>query len=109
MFSGNNTGERTLGSSLMTTINPDGLSDELNIFNVKGEFINSLKSPGHFDPGDSYNWMVLTDSSYFVQIPNKTGTERYRIALIKNEGDILQSFANTHFFNDDYRRVNLEA
>ncbi len=86
---------------------PDGLSDELNIFNITGEFISSLKSPGHFNPGDSYNWMVLTDSSYFVQIPNKTGTERYRIALINNDGDILQSFANTHFFNDDYRRTNL--
>ncbi len=79
---------------------PDGLSSNINIFNIKGELLSSLKSPGKFAIVQENNWMVLTDSSYLVHIHNNTGTEKYRIALININGDILQSFANTHFYND---------
>ncbi len=77
---------------------PDGLTHIINIFNTEGEFINSLKSPGEFWGLNSNNWMVLTDSSYLVQIPNHTGTEKIRIAMINNNGEILKKYANTTFF-----------
>ena len=75
----------------------DPLKSELIIYNTKGELINIVKTPGGLSPSSS-NWMPLTDSTYLVQIPNRTGNEKFRIALIDNNGEILEGFPNTTFF-----------
>jgi len=77
---------------------PDGLSNVMNTFSIYGEFINSLKSPGDFWVLNSNSWMPVTESSFFVHIPNHSGSEEYRIALIDNNGEILQKYANTTFY-----------
>jgi len=79
---------------------PDGFSNVMNIFNINGEFINSLKSPGKFYVLNSNSWMPVTDSTYLVHIPNIIGDEENRIVLIDNNGEILQKYANTTFYTN---------
>ncbi|TVR72951.1 MAG: 6-bladed beta-propeller [Marinilabiliales bacterium] len=79
---------------------PDGLSNVMNIFNVYGEFINTLKSPGDFWVLNSNSWMPVTDSTFLVHVPNHTGNEGSRVVLIDNNGDILQKYANTTFYTN---------
>jgi hypothetical protein len=78
---------------------PNVTLHELNIFNTKGKFLNTVKSPGRFSAIESINWMPLSDSSFLVQIPNDTGVEEYRIAHINFYGEIIKKYANTTFFN----------
>jgi hypothetical protein len=79
---------------------PDGLSNMMNIFNINGEFIHALKSPGKFYVLNSNSWMPVTDSTFLVHIPNITGNEENRAVLINNNGEILQKYANTTFYID---------
>jgi hypothetical protein len=78
---------------------PNVTLHEINIFNTKGKFLNTLKSPGRFSAIESINWMPLSDSSFLVQIPNDTGIEEHRIAHINFYGEIIKKYANTTFFN----------
>lgn len=78
---------------------PDVTLHVINIFNTKGKFINTVKSPGRFSAIESINWMPLSDSSFLVQIPNDTGVEEHRIAHINFHGEIIKEYANTTFFN----------
>ncbi len=79
---------------------PDGLTGEVNIFNTKGEFLKTFKSPGTFANANHHNWTVLTDTSYLVQIPDHAENGKYRIALINDKGEILKGFTITAYFND---------
>ena len=74
---------------------PDGLTGEVNIFNTKGEFLKTFKSPGAFAGATYHNWIVLTDTTYLVQIPDES-----RIALINDKGEILNGCTITAYFNE---------
>jgi hypothetical protein len=79
---------------------PDGLSNVMNIFNLNGEFINTLKSPGQFHVLNSNSWMPVTDTTFLVHIPNIIGNEENRVVLIDSNGEILQKYANTTFYTN---------
>jgi hypothetical protein len=79
---------------------PDVRTSKINIFNTKGEFLKTFKSPGAFAGATYHNWIVLTDTTYLVQIPDHAENGQYRIALINDKGEILKSFAITAYFND---------
>lgn len=79
---------------------PDAMSNVMNTFDINGEFMNSLKSPGKFYVLNSNSWMPVTDSTFLVHIPNIAGNEDNRAVLIDNNGEILQKYANTTFYTD---------
>ncbi|MGF1587108.1 MAG: 6-bladed beta-propeller [Bacteroidales bacterium] len=79
---------------------PDARSSKINIFNTKGEFLKTFKSPGAFAGATYHNWIVLTDTTYLVQIPDDADNGKYRIALINDKGEILNGFTITAYFND---------
>ena len=79
---------------------PDVRTSKINIFNTKGEFLKTFKSPGAFAGATYHNWIVLTDTTYLVQIPDHAENGQYRIALINDKGEILKGFTITAYFND---------
>ncbi len=79
---------------------PDAMTNQINIFDINGKFLNNVKSPGYFYPLEGNSWMPITDSTYFVHIPNIIGNEENRVVLIDNNGEILQKYANTTFYTN---------
>ncbi len=76
---------------------PDYSKNEFILYNTEGEFIKTFKSRGRFSV-KSGSWIPLTDTTYLVSIPNQTGKEKYRIALINDKGEILKKYPNSTFF-----------
>ena len=93
---------------------PDPTTNKINIYSSSGEFIDDIKTPGGFSNSIySHNWKLLTDTTFFIQIPNNSGNEEYRIALINDAGEILKGYPNTKFYTPHnpaaYRSYNIQA
>lgn len=86
---------RIFGDKIFLT---DYGKNDFILYNSEGEFVKTFKSPGHFSTG-SRNWIAITDTTYLVSIPNQSGEEKYRIALINDSGEILKKYPNTKFFD----------
>ncbi len=93
---------------------PDPITNKINIYSSSGEFIDDIKTPGGFRNSIySHNWKLLTDTTFFIQIPNNSGNQEYRIALINDVGEISKGYLNTTFYTPHnpaaYRSYNIQA
>ena len=79
---------------------PDAGNNVIHIYDIKGNFIENVKSPGQFSNQIQVNnYFPITDSLFLVQIPNLTGREKNRISMINRNGETLITYSNTTFFN----------
>ncbi len=79
---------------------PDPVTHKIKFYSSMGNFITEIITLGEFSPNIySRNWMPLTDTTFLVRIPSKTGKEPFRIALIDDWGETIRRYRNTSFFN----------
>ena len=79
---------------------PDAGKDNIQFYNTAGEYLYSVKAPGEFSPSIySRNFISDTDTTFLIRIPNRTGTELFRIAHFDKNGHVIQKYRNTTFFN----------
>jgi hypothetical protein len=101
---GNGPGEYTHISQIRIVNNsiliPDAGKDNIQFYNAEGEYLYSVKAPGEFSPSiHSRNFISDTDTTFFIRIPNRSGSEPYRIALFDKNGHVIQKYRNTSYFN----------
>ena len=86
---------------------PDANRNIIRIYSTKGNFIENVESPGKFtNQFQINNYLPITDSLFFVQIPNLTGLESTRVSLINRKGEVLINYENTTFFNREKPRFD---
>lgn len=78
---------------------PDPIRNTLMTFDNLNNFKEEIKSLDCFTTQKFIeNYFVLSDSTFLIQIPNQTGVQKNRIALINRNGKVLKKYANTTFF-----------
>ncbi|MDY0201429.1 MAG: 6-bladed beta-propeller [Tenuifilaceae bacterium] len=82
---------------------PDLLSSKIQIYNFKGEHVNSIKVPENHLSGTPQlkNWHPTSKSSAYIYVPITSGDQKYRLIEINDRGDTLSTFPNTTFFQMD--------
>jgi hypothetical protein len=81
---------------------PDPGRNTLMVFNNLNKFKEEIKTSDCFtNQRFIENYFVLSDSTFFIQIPNHNGVQKNRIALINRKGNVLKEYANTTFFQRD--------
>jgi hypothetical protein len=79
---------------------PDSRKDNIQFYSAAGEYLYSVKAPGEFSSSiHSRNFISDTDTTFFIRIPNRSGTEPFRIAHFDKKGHVIQKYRNTTFFN----------
>ena len=79
---------------------PDLISSKIQVYNFKGEFVNSIKVPENHLSGTPQlkNWHPTSKSSAYIYVPINSGDQKYRLIEINDKGDTLSTFPNTTFF-----------
>jgi hypothetical protein len=78
---------------------PDPARNTLMVFDNLNKFKEEIKTIDCFtNQRFIENYFVLSDSTFFIQIPNHNGVQKNRIALINRNGNVLKEYANTTFF-----------
>jgi hypothetical protein len=84
---------------------PDLVSSKIQVYNFKGEYVNSIKVPkSHLSTGFLLkNWHPTSKSSAYVYVPNTSGSQKYRLIEINDRGDTLSTVPNTTFFQKNLK------
>ncbi len=73
--------------------------EKLLVFNRNGEFINAIPIPRNYISSNYKNWLVLPNLDFLLQVPNISGSEKFRILKLNSKGDTIKGYPNTTFFN----------
>ena len=78
----------------------DAIMGKLLTFDTSGSCLTKTVLPRHhLGVSQVQNgWFPLTDSTFLIQVPNKSGEEKYRILILNRYGKITGGYENTTFF-----------